>query len=572
MNHQADGGGRRDPEALRSIEARLMAPGAPFELVDVTVGGRPYREWRHRADSLRDVLLGGLRHADAVHLVHGDRRWTFTETVADAAGVAAGLRSLGVGPGDRVALLAANCPEWLIGFWATVSLGAVVVGMNGWWTADEIQFAMDDAEPVVVITDRQRAERLADVELPASVRSVVELGEQFEALAATPAEGLPTDPIDPDATAVILYTSGTTGRPKGAVSTHRMMTNNVHSIFFHGARVSAAGGSGPTTGAEGTQPSTILVYPLFHVSGLHAIAVPAPPAGMKLVFLDGRFDPARVLDTIARERVTTVAAVPTLLRRLLDHPGFAEADLSSVRSIGTGGAPSSPSHLARLSQAFPNARSKVGNGYGLTETCGFATSNYGSDVVERPGCVGRPLPIVEIEIHDPSGRPVPTGELGEVCFRGVTVLPGYWRRPEATAEAIDADGWFRSGDIGRMDEEGRVYLADRRNDMIIRGGENIYPIEIENRLVEHPAVVEAAVVGQPDEEFGEVVRAVVVLDPQRDAAAEDLAAWVGETLAPYKVPTVWDLRHEPLPRNPTGKVLKGVLRGTAQTSFIDTDW
>lgn len=218
-----------------------------------------------------------------------------------------------------------------------------------------------------------------------------------------------------------------------------------------------------------------------------------------------------------------------------------------------------------------NAQFKVGNGYGLTETCGFATSNHGADVVERPTCVGRPLPIVEQAVRDEAGRDVPVGETGDICFRGVTVMPGYWCRPEATAEAIDAEGWFRAGDIGRLDDEGRLYLVDRRNDLIIRGGENVYPIEIENRLVEHPGVVEAAVIGEPDEDLGEVVKAVVVLQPGAELDDATLESWVATALAPFKVPARWELREAPLPRNPTGKVLK-LLRGATTTAFLDTDW
>ncbi len=389
----------------------------------------------------------------------------------------------------------------MITFWATVSLGAIAVGMNGWWTADEILFALGDAEPVVLVGDGPRLGRIEGMALPACIRHVVDMDADMPGLLATPCSELPDVPIDLDDPAVILYTSGTTGRPKGAIATHRMMTNTVQSIFFHGARImmaeaaanaaAHAGGTDATTTAPAVpkyQLATVVVYPLFHVSGLHAIVVPGIATGMKLVFIDGRFDAGVFLDAVERERVTSIAAVPTLLRRMLDDPNFDKRDLSSVTSVGTGGAPSSPAHLRRIAEAFPSAKVKIGNGYGLTETCGFATSNFGAEVASFPTSVGRALPVVEVRARDEHGTILGAGEQGEICFRGVTVMPGYWRRPDATAEAIDADGWFRSGDIGYLDEEGRTFLVDRQADVIIRGGENVYALEVEHRLAEHRAV------------------------------------------------------------------------------------
>ncbi|RIL03976.1 MAG: fatty acid--CoA ligase [Proteobacteria bacterium] len=549
--------------------------------------GAPARVFRERAPSLRALLEGAAAHGDAEYLVCDDgRRISYAQHLRDVASVAAALRErFGVGPGDRVAILAANCPEWITTFWAAVSLGAIAVGLNGWWVRDEILAGLADCEPKLLVGDAKRLARIAGASLPrvdGAQIAVVETGAAFEALRAHAADAaLPSQPIAEDDPATILYTSGTTGRPKGAVNTHRAIVALVRLQVFHGARMmmqaaadAAARGESLAAAAPRARPCNLVNTPLFHVSGLYTGAVTSLANGLKTVWTTGRFDPERVLQLIEAERVTAWGPMGTMLHRVLEHPDFDRYDLSSLVSLGSGGAPLSPSLLARMRERFPNARRSLGFGYGLTESTAVATIISGDELHERPDSVGRPLPGVDVEIRDPGGRPVPDGEEGEIFLRGVLVMREYWRRPKETAEAIGPGRWLRTGDVGRL-EDGYLYINSRRRDLILRGAENVHPAEIEHCLEAHPGVREAAVVGVDHAELGQEVKAIVVpRDPPRGAAEENalvaaLVAWTSERLAYYKVPAHWELRAEPLPRNATGKVLKNVLTAGAMNPFVE---
>jgi acyl-CoA synthetase (AMP-forming)/AMP-acid ligase II len=312
----------------------------------------------------------------------------------------------------------------------------------------------------------------------------------------------------------------------------------------------------------------IVTSPLFHVSGLHSGAVAYLVGGLRSVWTTGRFDPALVLETMERERITGWAAMPTNAWRVVNHPDAEKRDLSSVQTLGGGGAPFPPTLRRRVQEVFPGVGTRQGMGYGLTESSALVSIVFGEEWEAHPDSVGRPLPTARVEICDPAtGAPVPDGEEGEIHVRGPMVMLGYWRRPEETAETILPGRWLRTGDVGRM-EDGYLYLSTRKRDLILRGAENVYPVEIEQRLEEHPAVAEAAVIGVDHEELGQEVKAVVVPVDGADPDPADLAAWVGETLAFFKVPAHWELRREPLPRNATGKVLKHVLRGDAENLFV----
>jgi long-chain acyl-CoA synthetase len=291
-------------------------------------------------------------------------------------------------------------------------------------------------------------------------------------------------------------------------------------------------------------------------------------SGAKLVLMPpGRFDPDATMATIEREKVTSFGGVPTIMWRIVESPNFEQYDLSTVQRVSYGGAPAAPELVQRIHERFPKVRKTLATAYGLTETASVATSNTGDDYQAHPDSVGRPAPTVEIEVVDPDGAAVPTGATGEIWLRGPTIMRrGYWNRADATAEAITPDGWFRSGDIGRFDEDGFLYLVDRAKDMIIRGGENVYCVEVEQELFEHVDVIDAAVVGVPHKVLGEEVKAVVQLKPGSTATVEELRAHCAARLANFKVPEYVELRDEPLPRNPAGKVLKNLLRGD-ETSF-----
>lgn len=558
----------RDTSPLAAVEAQLLAPGAPFELAEEEVLGERVRVFANRARSLRDVLLRAREFAGCDYMVFRDgereRRYTFSDHERLVASAAAALADrFGVSPGDRVAVLAANCPEWIISFWATVSLGAISVGLNGWWTEDEIRYAVDNSKPKLVIADRKRAARITgDLGVP-----MVIVEDDFdELLAAYPRAELPTQPIEESDRAIILYTSGTTGRAKGVVHTHGNVTNMLMVSFFHGARLMMAN---PKQAELPQLANSILVTsPLFHVSGLHCAAVTALAGGAKTVWPMGRFDPETTLALIEQEKITGWGYTATVLHRLLSHPKVDQYDLSSFRSVGGGGSPIPAPLLEKARALFPQCSHTMGVGYGLTEGTAFATLNAGEELAEDPSSVGRPVPIVDVEIRDEQGRAVTEGEEGEIHLRGPLVMLEYWRDPEATKTAIRPGRWLNTGDVGRL-ENGKLYIASRKRDLILRGGENVYPFEIEQRLEAHPAVAEAAVIGVDHEELGQEVKAVVVFEQDHEIGSDDLQRWVADVLAYYKVPSQWETRREPLPRNATGKVLKNALRDAQDSMFIE---
>lgn len=557
------------PPALVQIEADLLAPGGLFETEDVEVDGELMPVFKNRLPSLRDALVASTRFGEREYVVFSDgearRVLTYAEHERAVASVAAALRDrFGVGPGDRVAILAANCPEWIITFWATVSLGAVAVGLNGWWVGPEIRYGIDDADPTVLVADRKRLDRLdgADPGVP----TVVIEDDFAELLAHAPDAPLPDQPIAEDDPAVILYTSGTTGRPKGAVNTHRNIAAALGLSFFHGARLAML----KPTPADALPIRQLVTYPLFHVSGLHMGAVAFLVTGLSSVWLTGRFDPVTVMRLIVDEQITGWSYTPTMLYRVLTHPDLERYDLSNLRAGGGGGATFSPALIRRTREALPNLRGAVGVGYGQTECAALATINSAAELEQFPESAGRVLPTVSLEVRDPFDQPLPDGEEGEICLRGPMVMPGYWRLPEATATTIGPGHWLHTGDLGRM-SDGRLWLASRQRELILRGGENVYPVEIENRLEEHPGVAEVAVIPVDHEELGQQVKAVIVAVPGAAVDAEVLRAFCASALAYYKVPEHWEFRTESLPRNATGKVVKQALLDAQDLQFIEEE-
>ncbi len=550
------------------IEAELTQPGAPFEIVEETVLGAPSKVFRQRTSHLRAMLEGSLAAADSEYIVYEDRRISFGQHAQAVASVAKALSTqYRVRRGDRVAILAANCPEWIVSFWAATSLGAIAVGLNGWWSGDEISFGVADCDPKLLIGDRKRLARLeGDAGVP-----VVEIESDFEKLWNYDlAASLPTNDIDEDDAAVLLYTSGTTGRPKGAVNTHRNVVAVTSAQFFHGARmmIFAARSGAVQTPTAPTPVVSLINNPLFHVSGLYPGAVMGIASRIKTVWMSGRFDPLRVMETLERERVTNWSPMGTMAWRVVNHPEVGRFDFSQVRNVGSGGAPLAPHMQERLREVFPGSRTSMGVGYGLTESTALATLNHGADLEAHPTSVGRPIPTVDLEVRDAQGRALGEGEEGEIFVRGPVVMKEYWGNPAATAEVIGPGRWLRTGDVGHL-ADGRLYINSRKRDLILRGGENIYPVEIEQRLEAHADVREAAVVGVASEEFGQEVKAIVVPVGGRTPATNALAEWVGAALAKFKVPAHWELRSEPLPRNATGKVMKHVLVGDAENPFVE---
>jgi long-chain acyl-CoA synthetase len=550
--------------ALLEVERMLLSPGAPFELEEGVVRGERMPVMKHRPPHLRAVLERSAAFAGIEYLVcEGEGRQfrcTYDEHLRRVASFARRLHDdYGVRKGDRVAILGANAPEWLIGFWAAQALGAVTVAFNGWWAGEEIIWALKHAEPKVLLADKKRLARVEGHEL--GVPTLV-----FEAMAEAlePSDDpLPAEPIARDDAAIILYTSGTSGRPKGVVHTHENVCSALMLGFFHGARVQALHPPKPDDG-----PNVVLVTsPLFHVSGLHAGAVSALAGGVKTVWPMGRFDATAVASLIARERVTSWGYTPTLLKRLLESEDAMRADLSSLRVVGGGGAPVAPELQARVREQLPHLRQTFSIGYGLTEGTAFGTLNPAEEWEHDRDGVGRPLPTIALQIRSEEGTLLGDDEVGEIHIRSPLVMAGYFRDEEATREALRPGLWLRTGDLGFI-RGGRLYLASRRTDLILRGGENVYPAEIERRLEAHADVLEAGVIGVPDEELGHRIKAVVVPREGRALDPDALATWVGEGLAYYKVPAEWEIRRDRLPRNATGKIVRHALL-SSENPFIE---
>ncbi len=567
------------PEPILRAEAQLLAPGSHFALVEQEIDGQPILAFANRITNLRDVLVNAAGFGDAEYLFTTDgsteRRVSFAEHERLVASVAAAMaEQYGVGKGDRVAILGANSIDWIVSFWATISLGAIACALNGWWTGPEIEYAIDYVEPRILIADRKRFERVGDSRLDTPV--VVMDDEFFRLTSYRPDAPIPATPIDEDDPAIILFTSGTTGRPKGAVHTHGNVGSLLAMLFFQGARAAmtapapAAPGvtsDGPTSGAV-RAPCQFMTSPLFHVSGLHTGAVMFLATGIRSVWWVGRFDAGAVARVLERERCTGWSVTETVLHRFVHHPDVAAGkyDFSAVRTVGGGGSAVPPATQDLARKVFPAAARSMGFGYGLTECTALATTNFGQELIDFTTSCGRPLPTVTIEIRSPDEvdgeaglGALPDGVEGEVWIRSPMVMQEYWRLPDATAETIYPGGWLRTGDWGRM-EGGRLSLASRRSDLILRGGENVYPAEIEARLIEHPAVDEVVVVGVADPEFGQAVKAIIV--PRGNSSMPDndeLRAFCAASLAYYKVPTVWELRDRPIPRNAMGKVLRDML-------------
>jgi long-chain acyl-CoA synthetase len=543
--------------------AEVTGPGARYETHEIEVGGVTCTAFKGAPASLKELFDLTRLYGDTEFLVYEDERYTFAEVYARADGLAAVLvERYGVAKGDRVAIAMRNYPEWIITYLGALSIGAVVVSMNAWWTAEEMDYGLEDSGTKVLVCDEERVDRSRDAAHRLGIATIgVRMDEQetppgverWEDVVVVGA-ARPEVEVTADDDATILYTSGTTGRPKGAVSTHRAV---VQALMGFGCKTAIEALRRPeeATGRTGP-PVFILIVPLFHVTGNVAVFLGSLASGLKLVIMH-KWDPGRALQLIEREKVTNLVGVPTQSWDLLEHPDFDRYDTSSLASVGGGGAPAPPQLVGRVGASFKAAKPLIG--YGMTETNAYGPGNSGSDYEAHPTSTGRSTPILEVQIRDPDFQPLPPNERGEIWMKGPNLIRGYWNKPEATAETI-VDGWLRTGDLGRMDEEGFVYIEDRAKDMILRGGENVYCAEVEAAIYEHPAVYEAAVFGLPHERLGEEVAASIVVRAGSTLDAEELRTFLAEHIAPFKIPTQVFFPTEALPRNPAGKILKRQLR------------
>jgi long-chain acyl-CoA synthetase len=581
------------PISLAEANATLTGPGQLFEMEELDIRGVATRTWKNAPATLRTVLDLSFGHGEATFLVYEDERTSFAEHYRIACTLAHRLQDeFAITQGDRVAIAMRNLPEWVMAFWAITLTGAIVVPLNAWWSGEELRYGLEDSGSTLAFVDTQRAETIrpflgglegfttlivADEHRnlgdrpPAMVRRAPDGSAPVDewpfalALGAVDGDASPPDvTIDPEDDATIFYTSGTTGRPKGAVGTHRNICTNLMSLFFINSRGQLRFGRSLVDPSEKVQSAILLSVPLFHATGCHSVMVGNIGAGGKIVMMH-HFDPDRALELIARERITTFGGVPAMVMQVLDSPRFADFDTSSIRSVSYGGAPAPPDLVRRIREAWPVGQPS--NGYGLTETSSVTSMNSGADYIATPDSVGPPVPVSDVAVvpedfaGDEPDDTIPRGPdvRGELWIKGPQVVRGYWNRPVETAQVF-TKGWLHTGDVARLDAENFIYIVDRAKDMIIRGGENVYSVQVEAALFEHPAVADCAVIGVPEPTLGEEVGAVVVLRPGAKVSAEELANHVRHRLAGFMVPThIW-FRDKPLPRNPAGKVLKRELR------------
>ncbi len=562
--------------SLRDANATLTGAGSPFEIEERDIRGVRTRVWKNAPPTMREVFLLARSHGDRTFLVYRDERASYGDFARAALAIAEALQQAGVAKGDRVVIAMRNVPEWPAAMFGCLIAGGVATLLNAWWTGPELEYGLNDSGAKVAIVDRERLERLAEhlhncpalerifvsrkseeVAHPkvAKLESVV--GE-VNSWRLSPDRPLPNVPLDPEDDATILYTSGTTGKPKGAVGTHRNSAMAVMLRPFTQARSCLRRGEPvPQPDPNAPPKAALLVVPLFHTTGCHATMIPLMAAGGKIVFMH-KWDPELAMQLIERERVTVTGGVPTIAWQLLEHPSLARYDLSSLESIAYGGAPAAPELVPKLKEKFPLSMPSFG--WGMTEVSGAFTGHGDEDYQLRPDSCGPALPVGDMKIVGDGGKELPAGGVGELWVKGPNVVKGYWRNPQATTETF-VDGWLRTGDIARLDEEGFCYILDRAKDMLIRGGENIYCIEVENALYEHPAVIDAAVVAVPHHTLGEEPGAVVTLKPGAHADEDELRAFVAERLAAFKVPVKVLFSADMLPRNATGKILKSELKG-----------
>jgi acyl-CoA synthetase (AMP-forming)/AMP-acid ligase II len=559
-------------EKLHTAVAGLTANGQPFELEDVEIRGYAYRNYVNQPQNLAAYFALMQNHAQKEFVVCEQQRYSYGEAWQHAAEFANALqRDFGVKKGDRVAIAMRNNPQWMFAFIAAASVGAIVVPMNSWWTAEELEYGLEDCGASVVLVDPERAQRLEGFAQNLGLQLIgvgnfsqcdVPVTPFDEAMHKYTGAAMPEVSAGSDEDATIMYTSGSTGHPKGAVATHRSILAAMFSWLLLGNATNVAAaqdkeGSDEKPSGQDYSPCALMTVPLFHATGSHSLFMLSVIIGRKIVMMH-KWNVEEAMRLIEAERVTNFNGVPTMSAELQAAAQTSPYDLSSLREIYSGGAARPPGQVKKITETFK--KSSPGSGYGLTETNALGAVNSGAFYAAKPASTGCTVPAVtEFRIVDEEGNTLPAGERGEVCIKSTANVRGYWNKPEATARAFVAD-WFHSGDVGYMDEEGFLYIVDRIKEIIIRGGENISCIEVEGVIYQHEGIAEAAVFGLPDERLGEIVGAALVLKDGAEVNVSELRAFLGEHLAAFKIPQhVW-IRDEKLPRIASGKIFKRQLK------------
>lgn len=552
--------------ALEAIIAGLTAEGQPFATVPFTRDGVTMPAFAGAPPSLAHYFAHfANQNKDIPFLVDGEIRLTFGEAYAAATHVAEGLATLhGVEKGDRVGLAARNSANWMIAYMGILMAGGCATLLNGFSSGEELAYGLDLAECKLLLADDGRAARLEGHAHPARIVLFTHGNPPAEGLAAIWAEGNAVamamlGALGPDDLATILYTSGSTGKSKGAWSDHRGVVNGVMNYVCQSAmaKIHVESQDGPLT----SQPCALVAVPLFHVTGEVPLFLQSFAIARKLVLMP-KWDAGLAIRLMAEEKVSYFVGVPLMSYEIAGHPDREKYDLSACKSFAAGGAPRPVEHVTRIKEAFPGGFPLLG--YGLTETNAVGCGNFNENYLAKPGSTGRASkPMVDLAILDDAGNPLPNGQVGEVCIRSVANFRGYWKNPEATAAAFTDTGYFRTGDLGYLDEDDYLFIVDRKKDIIIRGGENISCIEVEDAIYAHDDIGECSVFGLPCERMGEVPAAVYAMKEGRAPITPgELRAFLLERIAPFKVPLehqIW-ITHEPLPRLGTQKIDKRTVK------------
>ena len=512
-------------------------------------------------------------HGDKEFLIDDGVRLTFAQTYA-AARVAAGglIAGHGLAKGDRVGIAARNSANWVVAYMAVLMAGGVAVLLNGWWSGEELVHGIDMVGCRLLLADRQRADRLANLAHSAQVLLIEHDCPPAQGLAALTAKGGDAAVALPELTgddlATVLYTSGSTGTSKGAWSDHRAVVQGTFNYVAQTVMVLGVMTARGVAPDPSSQPCALVNVPLFHVTGEVPVLLQSFAIARKLIIM-ARWDAVRAMELIERERVTYFVGVPLMSFEIATHPDHAKYDLSSCITFAAGGAPRPIDHVAKIRSELPHAFPILG--YGLTETNGVGCGNFNENYLAKPGSTGSASrPLVDLAILDDDGAALPSGTIGEVAMRSVANFGGYWDNPEATRAAIMPDGYFRTGDVGYIDADGYLFIVDRKKDIIIRGGENISCIEVESAIYGHPAIAEASVFGLPHELYGEVPAAVFLAKPGSTLDSDGLRSYLAEHIAPFKIPVQFWQVSAPLPRLGTEKVDKRALRETYQREWAET--
>ena len=498
-------------------------------------------------------------YADVEAVISGEERLTFGQLDVLSDQLARGLVARGIAKGDRVGIAMRNCPAWILSYMAALKAGAVATLLNGWWQPHELEDALQLVEPKLVLADKPRSDRIAATCASCSVEAVAidkRSPEAFLQLLAAGAGDIELPEITPEDDATILFTSGSTGEAKGALSTHRAVTTGV---YAYATALMTLRGILESEGRPPPNPlKTLVVVPLFHVTGEVPVMLNSFVICRTMVMMS-RWDAGEALRLIEKEKITYFVGVPTMSLELMNHPDRGNYDLSSLSDIAAGGAPRPVAHVERLRQSFPGAQPALG--YGLTETNAVGCGNFWGNYAAKPASTGRAqAPFVELAIVDESGGHLPQGERGEIAIRSAANIKCYWQNPEATAAAITADGFVRTGDVGYLDEDGYLFIVDRKKDIIIRGGENISAAEVEAALYGCEGIAEAAVFGTPDERLGEVPIAILHRREGSSIGEDELRGFLESRLAAFKIPAKMIFSETPLPRLGTGKIDRLALK------------